>query len=60
MMNDLAWFKSSYSGGAENCTEVAWDEETVYARDTKDRNGGTLAFDRRAWQSFVSSVTSRG
>ncbi|MCU1685401.1 MAG: hypothetical protein JWQ81_6140 [Amycolatopsis sp.] len=55
-MHDLPWLKSSYSGGAENCTEVAQSRENVYVRDTKDRDGGLLDVPAASWRSFLETV----
>ncbi|KUJ49515.1 regulator [Micromonospora maris] len=55
-MTDARWRKSSYSGSnGGSCVEVA-DNLTgvVLVRDTKDRDGGTLAFTPTAWASFVT------
>jgi hypothetical protein len=47
------WRKSSYSGnGGQDCVEVA-GEGAVLIRDTKDRDGVTLAFTADAWQAFT-------
>ncbi|MFG2010224.1 MULTISPECIES: DUF397 domain-containing protein [unclassified Micromonospora] len=49
------WRKSTRSGGnGGSCVEVADNlPGVVLVRDTKDREGGTLHFSARAWQSFV-------
>lgn len=52
-----SWRKSSYSGGASNdCVELATGNSTVLVRDTKDRDGVTLAFEAGAWATFVSQL----
>jgi hypothetical protein len=44
--------RSSGNGGA--CVEVADNlPGVVLVRDTKDRDGGTLAFDPARWRDFV-------
>jgi hypothetical protein len=50
------WRKSSYSSSnGGSCVEVADNlPGTVLVRDTKDRDGGTLAFGPAAWQGFVN------
>jgi Domain of unknown function (DUF397) len=52
------WHKSSYSnanGGA--CVEVfAAPELVCLVRDTKNRDGGKLAFSARAWGVFLDEV----
>ena len=51
------WRKSSYSGGANgSCVEVARAGH-VLVRDTADRDGGTLAFDRVAWARFTAGLS---
>ncbi|CAM5744249.1 DUF397 domain-containing protein [Streptomyces hirsutus] len=51
----LAWFKSSYSDGNEgdSCVEIATAPGTVHVRDSKDVEGGRLAFAPAAWADFV-------
>jgi hypothetical protein len=52
--DELAWFKSGYSGGdGGNCVEVATGPGAVRVRDSKDREGGTLAFAPAAWNAFT-------
>ncbi|MET7441793.1 DUF397 domain-containing protein [Streptomyces sp. NPDC005496] len=53
---ELAWFKSSYSGGTdgESCVEVATTPGTVHVRDSKDIAGPRLALTSRAWARFVA------
>ncbi len=59
-MNELAWFKSSYStGSGGECIEVATATATVHVRDSKDPHGPTLAFSDDAWTSFVAFARTR-
>lgn len=54
-MND--WRKSSYSNdNGGDCIEVADAASVIMARDTKDRDGGTLAFTAQAWRAFTSGL----
>lgn len=60
MTNDIRqWRKSTRSGGSQGaCVEVgAGTGGTVIGvRDTKDRVGGTLVFDRAEWSAFLASL----
>ncbi|MFY1705339.1 DUF397 domain-containing protein [Micromonospora sp. WMMA1923] len=50
--------RSSTNGGA--CVEVADNlAVVVLVRDTKDRDGGTLAFSPSAWRAFVKQSALR-
>ncbi|MGW5971441.1 DUF397 domain-containing protein [Streptomyces sp. NPDC055186] len=53
--SNLVWFKSSYSSGSEgdSCVEIATEPSTVHVRDSKDVDGGRLAFAPAAWADFV-------
>lgn len=52
------WRKSTKSGpNTDNCVEArVGDDGSIYVRDTKDRDGGTLAFTRDEWTAFVGGV----
>jgi hypothetical protein len=51
------WRTSSYTGnGGGNCIEVADDTPVILVQDTKDREGGTLAFTSDAWATFTASL----
>jgi hypothetical protein len=52
-----SWRKSSYSGSSGgNCVEVADAAAVVMIRDTRDRDGGALAFAAGAWAAFTASL----
>lgn len=54
------WRKSTRSNGHGGaCVEVAVTRQLVGVRDTKDRDGGTLAFDRAQWDSFTRALARR-
>ncbi|MGC4772417.1 DUF397 domain-containing protein [Micromonospora sp. DT44] len=57
-MTDARWrtaTRSSNNGG--NCVEVADNlPGRVLVRDSKDRDGGTLAFAPTSWRSFVEQL----
>ncbi|MEU9974123.1 DUF397 domain-containing protein [Streptomyces sp. NPDC051014] len=56
---DLArahWRKSTYSGGANDCVEVAELNEYAAVRDSKDVGRGLLLFTKAAMRSLVSGI----
>ncbi|MFI1196266.1 DUF397 domain-containing protein [Micromonospora sp. NPDC020750] len=56
------WRKSTRSGNnGGDCVEVADNVAgVVLVRDTKDRDGGTLAFAPAAWAGFVDFARKLG
>ncbi|SHH01089.1 protein of unknown function [Streptoalloteichus hindustanus] len=56
-MRNKGWYKSSHSAAASNnCVEVRITDEAVGVRDSKDRSGPALSFERKAWAAFVKRV----
>lgn len=56
---DLAhvrWQKSSYSGGANDCVEVAELGEHAAVRDSKDIGRRPLLFSKAAMRALVSGI----
>jgi Domain of unknown function (DUF397) len=51
-----AWRKSTHSGTNGDCIETATGQGVILVRDTKNRDGGALAFGADAWASFVTSL----
>jgi hypothetical protein len=49
------WRKSSYSGGGNNCVEVA-QAAVVGVRDSKNPEDGHLTFTPRTWNAFIADV----
>jgi hypothetical protein len=52
------WRKSSYSGGGSSeCLEAGVaDRRRVLVRDSKNRDGVTLQFSRKAWAVFTGAL----
>ncbi|WP_406462631.1 DUF397 domain-containing protein [Streptomyces sp. NBC_00111] len=51
---ELAWFKSSYSGGGGgNCVEIAVRSGAVLVRDSKDTQRQALTVSLQAWSAFT-------
>ncbi|MFJ8083468.1 DUF397 domain-containing protein [Streptomyces sp. NPDC096205] len=55
-MQDLKWFKSSYSSSSEgdSCVEVAEGPHTIHIRDSKQTHGPLLTLTPSAWSDFVT------
>jgi len=53
----LRWIKSSRSGAAE-CVEIAFTDDAVFVRDSKDPQGPMLRFSLAAWRSYVLHARS--
>ncbi|HKF00124.1 MAG TPA: DUF397 domain-containing protein [Actinomycetes bacterium] len=49
------WRKSSRSG-LNGCVEVAYVDDQVAVRDSKDRHGPVLVFTHAEWEAFLSGV----
>ncbi|MFI6156005.1 DUF397 domain-containing protein [Kitasatospora sp. NPDC051170] len=57
----LTWRKSSYSGGAGACVEMAVPTSgAVAVRDSKDPSGPQLRFSAEAWRAFASAAAVNG
>ncbi|SDP15076.1 protein of unknown function [Actinopolyspora xinjiangensis] len=52
-LETLHWVKSSFSGGAENCVEVAYDATGWRLRDSKNPTGPTHHFTHTQWTNFL-------
>ncbi|MFF0161685.1 DUF397 domain-containing protein [Streptomyces sp. NPDC005263] len=50
------WQKSSYSGGANDCVEVAALGDHAAVRDSKDISRGPLLFSKPAMRALVSGI----
>jgi hypothetical protein len=55
MTRETGWFKSSFSSsGNDACVEVRLAaDRSVYLRDTKNRDAGTLRFGLSAWTALT-------
>ncbi|WP_040686529.1 DUF397 domain-containing protein [Nocardia vinacea] len=56
-LTDAEWFKSSRSGSAGECVEVAWLEAGhVGVRDSKNPTGPALIFTPSEWNTFTTDI----
>ncbi|MEU6483793.1 DUF397 domain-containing protein [Streptomyces sp. NPDC046887] len=55
-MDELSWFKSSYSGsGGGDCVEIATSSTTIHVRDSKTaENGPVLRVNHDQWNAFLA------
>lgn len=51
------WRTSSRSSGGA-CVEVAPQRDTILVRDSKDRDGAILVFDRSVFAEFIDGVAN--
>jgi predicted secreted Zn-dependent protease len=54
--NDLTWRKSTRSGAAGHCVEIAETPAAVLVRDSKNATGPVLRFVTPGWQHFIAGV----
>ena len=54
--NDLIWRKSTRSGAAGHCVEIAETPAAVLVRDSKDASGPVLEFAAVGWEGFLDGV----
>jgi hypothetical protein len=51
------WFKSNRSGpNCDNCVEVAFVDEAIVVRDSKNPEGPALIFTTAEWDAFVGGA----
>jgi hypothetical protein len=55
---EVRWRKSRYSGGSgtNSCVEIAFVNDSVGVRDSKNASGSRLAFSPTAWRAFARTV----
>ncbi|PNG93472.1 DUF397 domain-containing protein [Streptomyces malaysiensis] len=60
-LSGACWRKSSYSGGANDCVEIADLTDTAYAvvaiRDSKEPHGPALLVAPDSFEAFIRHVT---
>lgn len=56
-LNQARWFKSTRSGpNCDNCVEVAFVNEAIAVRDSKNPAGPALIFTAAEWDAFVGGA----
>lgn len=51
------WFKSSRSDTGGKCVEIAFLDDTIGVRDSKDPTGPVLTFHPTAWDAFLEGLS---
>jgi hypothetical protein len=59
-LSRVSWRKSSYSGGGNDCVEVAFIDGVVAVRDSKDPDGGAFAFSSLGWNGLLDALRAEG
>ncbi|MEE1755775.1 DUF397 domain-containing protein [Streptomyces sp. SP18CS02] len=57
-LSDAKWHKSTYSGGNNECVEVARFAEAAAVRDSKHPDGPALVFSGGRWNAFLTGMKS--
>ncbi|MCZ4605487.1 DUF397 domain-containing protein [Streptomyces sp. Lzd4kr] len=57
-MSTHQWQKSSYSGDASNCVEIATTPTTIHIRDSKNSPGPQITLGPSAWTGFLSHTAA--
>lgn len=52
----VRWRKSTHSNAQGSCVEVAFADDSVLVRHSKDPGGPRLRFTRDEWLTFVAGV----
>lgn len=55
-LSAATWFKSSGSGAAGHCVEVAFVGQATAVRDSKNPDGGIQLYTPDEWSAFLEGV----
>ncbi len=56
-LSRAVWHKSVRSGGnSDNCVEVAFVDDAIAVRDSKNPTGPALVYTREEWIAFIGGV----
>jgi Domain of unknown function (DUF397) len=56
-LSRAVWKKSIRSGGnSDNCVEVAFVDDAIAIRDSKNPTGAALIYTRAEWSAFIGGV----
>lgn len=52
----VQWRKSSHSASGEQCVEIGYLDRRIFARDSKNPTGPTLAYTQTEWTKFLNAA----
>ena len=55
-LSQAVWRKSTRSSGSGACVEVAFLDQAIAVRDSKNQDGPALVFTPAEWDAFVGGV----
>lgn len=55
-LENAQWRKSSLSGEAGQCVEVAFVDNAIAVRDSKNPDGDVLLFTKAEWRAFLGGA----
>jgi hypothetical protein len=55
-LTGVEWRKSSYSGGGNDCVEVALIGDGIAVRDSKNPQGGVLRLSGQEWDALLAAA----
>ena len=55
-LKSAVWRKSRQSNGEGNCVEVAFVDDIIAVRDSKNRSKEPLIFTKNEWKAFLGGV----
>ncbi|MEU9990215.1 DUF397 domain-containing protein [Streptomyces sp. NPDC007971] len=59
-MPEPTWHKSTYSGDASNCVEIATTPSAIHIRDSKNSPGPQLILTPSTWADFLPYAAEAG
>jgi Domain of unknown function (DUF397) len=54
----ITWRKSTASTGTNSCVQVAFADELVLVRNSRDPLGPALSFSRQEWVAFLEGASN--
>lgn len=59
-LSGATWRKSSFSGGGNDCVEIAFVGGGAAVRDSKDPEGGAVRLPASGWRGLLAAVRAGG